>query len=127
MTTKLEELQGRVVALKDTLRGNQQRRAFIQRDLNKTEDSIVSVKEELRQAEEDLYNYERTYVLTNVDEDLRAKDIEAFRKRIPAAMKKIEEQDKKKADREAQVELNDFKQKIQDSVLTRKVKDNGDE
>lgn len=114
--TELEKLEGNVVALKATLKERQRRRREIQRDLDAAEDAIISVKESIKKAEDEVETYKNTRVLTTVDEDARAADIEAFRGRIPAAMKVIEEQDRKKAEREARSELDSFKDKVNNSI-----------
>lgn len=123
---KLEHLQGRVVSLRATVEAGKRRCKSIQSDLDKAETNLIEWKEELRRAEEELETYKNTQILSTVDEDLYTQDIAEFRKRMPAAMAKVDEQDRKRAEKESRTELDNFKQKIQDGVvLARKVEGNG--
>ena len=122
--TELQKMQGNLVALKATLKERTRRRREVQKELDAAEDSIISIKESIRKAEEDIHTYMNTQVLTNEDEEARKQDIESFRERMPAAMKKIEEQDQQRLEREARTELDSFKNKI-NSSLARKVEGNG--
>jgi chromosome segregation ATPase len=121
--TKLEVLQSNVVSKKAHTERCVQDCKDIQRNLDLAESTLIEAKECLRKAEEELETYKNTYVLTDVDQEARDRDIEEFRQRLPIVMKKVDEQDKIRQEKEAKIELDNFKQKIHD----RKVGNNGND
>ena len=112
--TTLKELEAKVEVIRKTLNFEKSKWSKLKRELDRAEDKVILTKEALYKAEDELRVFKDTKVLTTVDEDLRKADIEGFTKRMPAAMQKIDAQDKARLEKETQSELVAFKEKIKE-------------
>jgi uncharacterized protein YqfB (UPF0267 family) len=80
--------------------------------MTKIETQLIEAREEVAKVEEVVRLYKQHKVLTVIEDDLRETEIKRFRAAMPAAMKKINEQDAKAA----QVELDKFKSRMEEIV-----------
>jgi hypothetical protein len=78
----------------------------------KIETQLITAREEVARVEEVVRLYKQHKVLSSIEDDLRETEIKRFRAAMPAAMKKINEQDAVKA----QVELDRFKKRMEEIV-----------
>jgi hypothetical protein len=96
-----DKLKQKLVDARKVIDGHKVRYNRVHTELTSIEDDLVSAREAERKAQEALAQFEYTQTHVDADEEDRQTEIKRFSDRLPDLLKRLDDEDKLKAEKKA--------------------------